>query len=37
LVAPGSDLTTAGVLDGVIDDLELALRPAGPETPDPAA
>jgi hypothetical protein len=25
------------VLDAVIDDLELALRPAGRETPDPAA
>jgi hypothetical protein len=37
LVAPGSDLTTAALLDGVIDDLELALRPRGPETADPAA
>jgi hypothetical protein len=34
LVAPGSDLSTSAVLDAVIDDLEHALRPAGP---DPAA
>jgi hypothetical protein len=32
LVVPGSDETTSAVLDGVINDVELALRPAGPES-----
>ena len=32
LVVPGSDESTSAVLDGVINDLELALRPAGPES-----
>jgi hypothetical protein len=31
LVVPDSDESTSAVLDGVINDLELALRPAGPE------
>ena len=32
LVVPGSIESTSGVLDGVINDLELALRPAGAES-----
>ena len=32
LVVPGSVESTSAVLDGVINDLELALRPAGAET-----
>ena len=32
VVVPGSDESTTAVLDGVINDLELALRPAGPES-----
>ena len=32
LVVPGSDDSTSAVLDGVTNDLELALRPAGPES-----
>lgn len=32
LAVPGSGESTSAVLDGVINDLELALRPAGPES-----
>jgi hypothetical protein len=32
LVVPGSGLSTSAVLEGVINGLELALRPAGPES-----
>ncbi len=32
LVVPGSAESTSAVLDGVINDLELALRPGGPES-----
>lgn len=35
LVVPGSDLSASAVLDGVINDIELALRPAGPESHGP--